>query len=66
MQHLNDAFCCILTQDYGFHAPTMSWPVSNTLMMEPTESEDKEELDRYCDALIGQLLLTISIFVDWS
>lgn len=39
-------------QDYGFHAPTMSWPVSNTLMMEPTESEDKGELDRFCDALI--------------
>ena len=40
-------------QDYGFHAPTMSWPVANTLMIEPTESEDKEELDRFCDALIG-------------
>ncbi|KAI9851261.1 MAG: glycine decarboxylase subunit P [Thelocarpon superellum] len=39
-------------QDYGFHAPTMSWPVANTLMIEPTESEDKEELDRFCDALI--------------
>jgi len=39
-------------QDYGFHAPTMSWPVSNTLMIEPTESESKEELDRFCDALI--------------
>ena len=40
-------------QDYGFHAPTMSWPVANTLMIEPTESEDKEEIDRFCDALIG-------------
>lgn len=39
-------------QDYGFHAPTMSWPVANTLMIEPTESEAKEELDRFCDALI--------------
>ncbi|KAI1212744.1 glycine dehydrogenase [Annulohypoxylon truncatum] len=40
-------------QDYGFHAPTMSWPVANTLMIEPTESESKEELDRYIDALIS-------------
>lgn len=39
-------------QDYGFHAPTMSWPVPGTLMVEPTESESKAELDRYCDALI--------------
>ncbi|XP_075228313.1 glycine dehydrogenase (decarboxylating), mitochondrial-like isoform X4 [Lycorma delicatula] len=39
--------------DYGFHAPTMSWPVPGTLMIEPTESEDKEELDRFCCALIG-------------
>ena len=39
-------------QDFGFHAPTMSWPVANTLMIEPTESESKEELDRFCDALI--------------
>ncbi|KAG8530094.1 uncharacterized protein KY384_005576 [Bacidia gigantensis] len=39
-------------QDYGFHAPTMSWPVANTLMIEPTESEDLAELDRFCDALI--------------
>ena len=37
--------------DYGFHAPTMSWPVSGTLMIEPTESESKEELDRFCDAM---------------
>ena len=40
-------------QDYGFHAPTMSWPVTNTLMIEPTESESKAELDRFCDALIS-------------
>ncbi|KAI2639234.1 glycine dehydrogenase [Xylaria nigripes] len=40
-------------QDYGFHAPTMSWPVANTLMIEPTESESKEEIDRYVDALIN-------------
>ena len=39
--------------DYGFHAPTMSWPVPGTLMIEPTESESKAELDRFCDALIG-------------
>jgi len=39
--------------DYGFHAPTMSWPVPGTLMIEPTESESKEELDRFCDALIA-------------
>ncbi|PIO34763.1 hypothetical protein AB205_0000090 [Aquarana catesbeiana] len=40
-------------QDYGFHAPTMSWPVAGTLMIEPTESEDKAELDRFCDAMIN-------------
>lgn len=40
-------------QDYGFHAPTMSWPVPNTLMVEPTESESKEELDRFIDAMIS-------------
>ena len=39
--------------DYGYHAPTMSWPVAGTLMIEPTESESKAELDRFCDALIG-------------
>ncbi|KAK3756127.1 hypothetical protein RRG08_033011 [Elysia crispata] len=39
-------------QDYGFHAPTLSWPVTGTLMVEPTESEDKLELDMFCDALI--------------
>ncbi len=39
--------------DYGFHAPTMSWPVPGTLMVEPTESESKEEIDRFCDAMIS-------------
>ncbi|MEM1041597.1 MAG: aminomethyl-transferring glycine dehydrogenase [Bacteroidota bacterium] len=39
--------------DYGFHAPTMSWPVAGTLMVEPTESEVKDELDRFCDAMIS-------------
>jgi glycine cleavage system P protein (glycine dehydrogenase) len=39
--------------DYGFHAPTMSWPVAGTLMIEPTESESKDELDRFCDAMIA-------------
>jgi glycine dehydrogenase len=38
--------------DFGFHAPTMSWPVPGTLMIEPTESESKEELDRFCEAMI--------------
>ncbi len=37
---------------YGYHAPTMSWPVPQTLMIEPTECEDKQELDRFCDAMI--------------
>jgi glycine dehydrogenase len=39
--------------DYGFHPPTVSFPVPGTLMVEPTESESKEELDRFCDALIA-------------
>ncbi len=39
--------------DYGFHAPTVSWPVPGTMMIEPTESESKAELDRFCDALIS-------------
>jgi glycine dehydrogenase len=39
--------------DYGFHAPTMSFPVAGTLMVEPTESEDLGELDRFCDAMIA-------------
>ncbi len=47
--------------DYGFHAPTMSWPVAGTFMIEPTESESKTELDRLCDALIsiGEEMKTI-------
>ena len=40
-------------QDYGFHAPTMSWPVANTLMIEPTESENRAELDRFVEALVA-------------
>jgi glycine dehydrogenase len=39
--------------DYGFHAPTVSFPVAGTLMIEPTESEPKAELDRFCDAMIA-------------
>jgi glycine dehydrogenase len=39
--------------DYGFHAPTVSFPVAGTLMIEPTESENLEELDRFCDAMIS-------------
>jgi glycine dehydrogenase len=39
--------------DYGFHAPTMSFPVAGTIMIEPTESEPKVELDRFCDAMIA-------------
>jgi glycine dehydrogenase len=41
--------------DYGFHAPTVSWPVAGTMMIEPTESEPKNELDRFCDAMISIL-----------
>jgi len=40
-------------QDFGYHAPTMSWPVAGTLMIEPTESESKAEIDRFCDAMIA-------------
>jgi glycine dehydrogenase len=39
--------------DYGFHAPTVSFPVAGTLMVEPTESEAKDELDRFCEAMIA-------------
>jgi glycine dehydrogenase len=38
--------------DFGFHAPTLSFPVAGTLMIEPTESEDKAELDRFCEAML--------------
>jgi glycine dehydrogenase len=39
--------------DYGFHAPTVSFPVAGTMMIEPTESESKAELDRFCDAMLS-------------
>lgn len=57
--------------DYGFHAPTVSFPVPGTLMIEPTESESKEELDRFCDALIEirkeiEVIVTGGISVDES
>ena len=39
--------------DYGYHAPTVSFPIAGTLMVEPTESESKDELDRFCDALLS-------------
>ncbi len=53
--------------DYGFHAPTMSWPVGGTLMIEPTESESKPELDRFCEAMIsihGEISAVISGALD--
>jgi glycine dehydrogenase len=46
-------------QDYGFHAPTVSWPVHGALMIEPTESENKQELDRFCDALLSNLPISL-------
>ena len=46
--------------DFGFHAPTMSWPVAGALMIEPTESENKEELDRFC-TIFAPCTLTILI-----
>jgi glycine cleavage system P protein (glycine dehydrogenase) len=49
--------------DYGFHAPTVSFPVAGTLMVEPTESEAKDELDRFCDALI-QIRAEIQAVID--
>ena len=52
-------------QDYGFHAPTMSWPVPGTLMIEPTESESKMELDRFCDAMIA-IANEIATIEDWT
>ena len=57
--------------DYGFHAPTMSWPVAGTLMVEPTESESLAELDRFCDALIairdeiGEYVVTRTILANF-
>lgn len=50
----------------GFHAPTMSFPVSGCLMLEPTESEDKEEIDRYCDALICELISELRSMIQIS
>ena len=53
--------------DYGFHGPTMSWPVPGTLMIEPTESESKTELDKFCDAMVsihGEIQEVISGKVD--
>jgi glycine dehydrogenase len=53
--------------DYGFHAPTMSWPVAGTLMIEPTESESKAELDRFCDAMLsihGEIMAVVSGTLD--
>jgi len=50
--------------DYGFHAPTVSFPVPRTMMIEPTESEAKTELDRYCEALIaihGEIQLSVPV-----
>jgi glycine dehydrogenase len=49
--------------DYGFHAPTVSFPVAGTLMVEPTESEDQAELDRFCDAMI-QIRKEIAAVID--
>ncbi|BCU78924.1 aminomethyl-transferring glycine dehydrogenase [Luteolibacter sp. LG18] len=49
--------------DYGFHAPTMSWPVGGTLMIEPTESESKVEIDRFCDSMIaihGEIMAVVN------
>jgi glycine dehydrogenase len=53
--------------DFGFHAPTLSWPVAGTLMVEPTESESMEELDRFCEAMIaihGEILAVENAEVD--
>jgi glycine dehydrogenase len=51
--HITEEDVAKRLQDYGFHGPTMSWPVIGTIMVEPTESESKAELDRFCDALIS-------------
>jgi glycine dehydrogenase len=53
--------------DFGIHAPTMSWPVADTLMIEPTESESKAEIDRFCDAMIaihGEIARVVSGALD--
>jgi glycine dehydrogenase len=51
--HISEMDVAKRLADYGFHAPTVSWPVAGTIMIEPTESESKVELDRLCDALLG-------------
>ena len=51
--HISEEDIAKRLMDYGYHAPTMSWPVPGTMMIEPTESESKNELDRFCDALIS-------------
>ena len=53
MSGISDEDVAKRLMDYGFHAPTMSFPVPGTLMIEPTESESKKELDRFCDAMIS-------------
>lgn len=50
--HLDETDIAKRLADFGFHAPTMSWPVGGTMMVEPTESEDKRECDRFVDALL--------------
>jgi glycine dehydrogenase len=51
--HITEMDIAKRLMDYGFHAPTVSFPVAGTLMIEPTESESKAELDRFCDALVA-------------
>lgn len=51
--HISEEDIAKRLMDYGFHAPTMSFPVAGTLMIEPTESENRQELDRFCDAMIA-------------
>jgi glycine dehydrogenase len=52
--------------DYGFHAPTMSFPVPGTLMIEPTESESLAEIDRFCDAMIRSAKKSARLRKGWS
>jgi len=55
MQHYKIVSCEDVAKrlmDFGFHSPTMAFPIHNTMMVEPTESEPKEELDRFCDVMI--------------
>jgi len=53
ISNINEEDIAKRLMDYGFHAPTMSWPVPGTMMIEPTESESKSELDRFCEAMIA-------------